>query len=624
MLPQDKPSNIPTDPGVYRWRDASGKIIYVGKAKNLRNRLSSYFTTGLQHRTQIMVSTASSVDWVTVATEIEALQLEYAWIKQFDPHFNVRYRDDKTYPYLALSTSEEFPRAFVFRGDKRKGNTYFGPYVQVWAIRDTLDHLLRVFPVRSCTNGVFRNAKSSGRPCLLAHIDRCSAPCVGRITAEDHRVIAKSLMNFLGGQQGNVIKDIRAKMLEASSAQDFERAAVLRDDLAALERVAEKSAMVLPDDTMADLIAVVHDDLQSAVQIFSIRNGRITGQRGFIMENPVEATDSSLVTDALMHIYGTSIDVDIPREVLTNVLPDDSVILEEILTEIRGSRVELRVPQRGDKHALVETVVGNAEQQLARHKLKRSADLTTRSIALSEIQEAIGLSEAPLRIECIDVSHISGTNVVASLVVFEDGLPRNSDYRRYIIENPRDDTASIFEVVQRRFRKDSDVTTRAYRPSLLVIDGGQPQVNAASHALRELGISDIPVVGLAKRMEELWPAGENEPVILPRNSEGLFMLQRLRDEAHRFAITLHRTRRSKSMIDSLLDDVEGVGPAKKKALIKHFGSLKKLKAASVSELQEVPGIGPKQANALIKAFHNNPGQTSEPSINMTTGEIIDS
>lgn len=623
MLPQDKPANIPTEPGVYRWRDASGKIIYVGKAKNLRSRLSSYFTTGLQHRTQIMVSTATTVDWVTVATEIEALQLEYAWIKQFDPHFNVRYRDDKTYPYLALSTSEEFPRAFVFRGEKRKGNTYFGPYVQVWAIRDTLDHLLRVFPVRSCTNGVFRNAKAAGRPCLLAHIDRCSAPCVGRISAEDHGRIAKNMMTFLGGQQGTVIKDIKAKMIAASDAQDFERAAVLRDDLAALERVAEKSAMVLPDDTMADLVAVVHDDLQSAVQIFSIRNGRITGQRGFIMENPVEATDASLVTDALMHIYSNTHDIDIPREVLTNVLPQDAPLLIEMLSELRGSAVDLRVPQRGDKHALVDTVAGNAEQQLTRHKLKRSADLTTRSIALSEIQEAVGLTEAPLRIECIDVSHISGTNVVASLVVFEDGLPRTSDYRRYIIENPRDDTASIFEVVQRRFRKDSDVATRAYRPSLLVIDGGQPQVNAATHALNDLGITDIPVVGLAKRMEELWPAGENEPVILPRNSEGLFMLQRLRDEAHRFAITLHRSRRSKSMIDSLLDDVEGVGPAKKKALIKHFGSLKKLKLASASELQEVPGIGPKQANALLKAFTVVSQDAVAPAVNMTTGEILE-
>ncbi|NBO35626.1 MAG: excinuclease ABC subunit UvrC, partial [Actinobacteria bacterium] len=525
MESTDKPSEIPTSPGVYRWRDAQDRVIYVGKAKNLKSRINSYFGNDLHPRTQTMVTTARSLDWVTVRTETEALQLEYAWIKEFDPSFNVRYRDDKSYPYLALSTQEEFPRAFVYRGDKRKGVTYFGPYVQAWAIRDSLDHLLRVFPVRSCTSGVFRNAKAAGRPCLLAHIDRCSAPCVGKIDEVGHRELVKQLMSFMSGNSKDIMTEITRRMNEASIAQDYEQASVLRDDLAALERVLEKSVVVLPDDTFADIVGLHHDDLQSAVQVFSVRSGRIVGQRGFIMENPVDATSESLMTDALMHIYATVTKEELPTEVLVSHEPESASSLAELLGKIREAQINVRVPARGDKRMLMETVLVNAGQALELHKTKRSTDLVTRSKALAEMQDALGLMDAPLRIECIDVSHISGTNVVASLVVFEDGIPKKKDYRQYIIEDPRDDTASIAQVVARRF-KDHD-EKRPYRPNLLVIDGGLPQVNAAARALELAGVSNMHVVGLAKRMEEIWKPGAAFPIILPRSSEALFMLQRV-------------------------------------------------------------------------------------------------
>ena len=616
----DKPKEIPTSPGVYRWRDSQDRVIYVGKAKNLKSRINSYFANDLHPRTQTMVTTARSLDWVTVRTETEALQLEYAWIKEFDPMFNVRYRDDKSYPYLALSTQEEFPRAFVYRGDKRKGVTYFGPYVQAWAIRDSLDHLLRVFPVRSCTSGVFRNAKSSGRPCLLAHIDRCSAPCVGKIDESGHRDLVRQFMSFMSGNSKEIMTDIAHRMNEASSSQDYEQASVLRDDLAALERVLEKSVVVLPDDTFADIVGLSHDDLQSAVQVFSVRSGRIVGQRGFIMENPVDATSETLMTDALMHVYATATKEEIPTEVLVSHEPESAISLAELLGTIREAQISVRVPARGDKRMLMDTVVVNAGQALGLHKTKRSTDLVTRSKALAEIQEALGLPDAPLRIECIDVSHISGTNVVASLVVFEDGIPKKKDYRQFIIEDPRDDTASIAQVVARRFKEHDE--KRPYRPNLLVIDGGVPQVNAAAKALEVAGVGNMHVVGLAKRMEEIWVPGAAYPVILPRSSEALFMLQRVRDEAHRFAITLHRNRRSKGMVDSILDDVPGLGPIKKKAVLAHFGSLKKVAAASEVELAAVPGIGAVQAEQIWQFLNNsNPGEVA---VNTATGEIIDS
>ena len=620
MLPTDKPREIPTDAGVYRWRDIDGRVIYVGKAKNLRSRLSSYFGKDLHPRTNTMVQTAVSVDWAIVRNETEALQLEYSWIKQYDPMFNVRYRDDKSYPYLAISVSEEFPRVFVYRGEKRKGVTYFGPFVHAWALRDTLDHLLRVFPVRSCSSGVFRNAHAAGRPCLLAHIDRCSAPCVGAISPDDHDALIARFSRFMSGQTQEIIADISRQMREASDAQDYERASVLRDDLLALERVNEKSVVLLPDDTQADFIALCADELQTAVQVFSIRHGRVVGQRGFIMENPVDCTVHTLATDAVMHIYASASKADIPTEILLTAEPEGIVAISTLLSDVREASVDIRVPQRGDKRELLETVLRNAAESLTRHKSKRSTDLVTRSQALSELQDVLALTQSPLRIECIDVSHTAGTNVVASLVVMEDGIPKKSDYRSYLIENPRDDTASIYEVVTRRF-KHRDVDEGRYRPNLLVIDGGLPQVNAAQAALNDLGSSHITVIGLAKRMEEIWRAGASDPIIVSRGSEGLFLLQRIRDEAHRFAITHHRKKRSRSMVDSVLDDIPGLGEMKKKSLLKTFGSLKRIKAASVEELATAPGIGSTLAQVIVGALTQPDSSTS--ALNATTGEIID-
>ena len=621
MQASNRPKNIPTAPGVYRWRDANDVVIYVGKAKNLRNRISSYFSSGLQPRTSAMVATAESVDWVIVRNEVEALQLEYEWIKEHDPMFNVRFRDDKSYPYLALTIKEEFPRVSIYRGERRKGVKYFGPFVKTWSIQNSLDHLLRVFPMRSCAPGVFRNAKVAKRPCLLADINRCSAPCVGRVNEEEHRQIVQQLSAFMSGDTKKIMQEIEARMKVASDAQDYERASVLRDDLAALEAVSQKSAVVFTVETNADLIAIANDELQSAVQVFRVRAGRIVGQFGFVMENPVESTQGLLMVDALMHVYQGATSGDIPVEVLVNVAPDDQESIEEILSAVREARVRIRVPERGDKRTLLQTVYENATQALTSHKSKRSTDLVSRSQALSEIQQALQLPQSPLRIECIDVSHISGTQVVASLVVFEDGLPNKREYRHFIIENPRDDTASIAEVVARRFSAGSKSNTR-YQPSLLVIDGGLPQVNAASRALLDSTNSNIPVIGLAKRMEEIWLPGAKYPVVLPRSSEGLFMLQRLRDEAHRFAITFHRQRRSKSMIDSILDDIVGLGPMKKKHLLKTFGSLKRLRMASIEEIASVSGINDELAQKIHQKLLENSGNTS--AINMATGEIIDS
>lgn len=620
MEPGDKPRNIPTDAGVYRFRDASEKVIYVGKAKNLRNRLSSYFARDLHPRTQKMVATAQQVDWVVVRSETEALQLEYSWIKEYDPQFNVRFRDDKSYPYIAITSKDEFPRVFVYRGERRKGMTYFGPYVHTWAIRDTLDHLLRVFPMRSCTAGVFRNAQAAKRPCLLADIDRCAAPCVGRVDAQQHMAIVRDFSQFMSGDSEEVIRDVRQRMQAASDDQDYERAMVLRDDLRALERARERGAVNLPIDTQADFVAIDHDDLQSAVQIFSVRFGRIVGQRGFVMENAVDSTPESLMTDALMHTYEQAADRDVPAEVLVSVLPESSASIAALLGQIRQTQVQLRVPARGEKRALMDTVKMNATSALQAHKSKRSTDLVARSKALAELQAALGMVEAPLRIECVDISHIQGTNVVGSLVVFEDGIAKKKDYRSYIIENPRDDTASIYELVSRRFAH-RETDSSAYRPNLLVIDGGLPQVNSARRALTDVQRDDITVIGIAKRMEEIWLPNSQFPLVLSRSSEALFLLQRLRDEAHRFAITHHRQRRSKSMVDSQLDVIAGLGPTRKKALLAAFGSLKRIRGASVEELMSVPGVGHNLAEQIFAELHQD--EPTNVAVNTATGEIID-
>jgi excinuclease ABC subunit C len=645
-----KPGSIPTSPGVYRFRDKDGRVVYVGKAKNLRARLSSYFSdvASLHPRTASMVTTAASVEWTVVETEVEALQLEYSWIKEYDPRFNVKYRDDKSYPWLAVTLNEEFPRVMVGRGAKKKGVKYFGPYSHAWAIRDTVDLLLRVFPMRSCSNGVFKRSTQIGRPCLLGYIDKCSAPCVGRVDAVQHREIAEDFCDFISGKTDAFVRRVEKEMLAASAAEEFERAARLRDDLGALNKALEKQAVVFGDGTDADVIALVEDPLEVAVQIFHVRAGRIRGQRGWVADRVEDLDTAGLVAEFLLQLYAGEEGDSLPREILVPVLPEDVAVFEELLSEVRGSKVRIRVPQRGDKRSLQETVAQNAKQSLALHKTKRASDLTARNLALEEIQRALDLPSAPLRIECYDISNLQGTEVVASMVVFEDGLARKSEYRRFLIKSVegQNDVASMHEVITRRFRRMLDERIEqgtisgadldgpmlvdpetgkarkfAYVPGLVVVDGGPPQVAAAQRALDELGIDDIPVCGLAKRLEEVWLPGEPDPVIMARSSEGLYLLQRLRDEAHRFAITHHRSRRSKSMVESLLDDVPGLGEVRRKTLIKYFGSLKKLRVASVEEIAMVPGIGPSIAGAIAKAVAEQSGSGKTVAVNTATGEI---
>ncbi len=670
---------IPVEPGVYKFRDATGRVIYVGKAKSLRSRLNSYFAdpSALHPRTRQMVYSAASVEWTIVTTEVEALQLEFNWIKEFDPRFNVRYRDDKSYPSLAVTLNEEFPRLQVMRGAKKPGVRYFGPYAHAWAIRETLDLLLRVFPARTCSNGVFKRAGQIGRPCLLGYIGKCSAPCVGRVTAEEHRRIVEDFCDFMAGKTDSMIRRLEKQMAEASADLEFELAARLRDDLGALRRSMEKQAVVLSDGADADVVAFATDELSAAVQVFHVREGRVRGQRGWVVDAAAgldpgaeQSGIKELVEQFVLQFYGQDDSV-IPREVLVPQLPDDHEALAELLGEIRGSRVSLRIPQRGDKRSLMQTVQRNAEQAFVQYKLRRASDLTARSQALAELQEALDMPDAPLRIECFDISHVQGTNVVASMVVFEDGLARKSEYRRFAMRESGGDTDWIAEVIRRRFARylhetaqpgdaadpqpgetgageqpaETDGAGRpteagartadrptpltedgrpkkfAYPPNLVVVDGGAPQVAAAQAVLTELGITDVTLVGLAKRLEEVWLPEEEYPLILPRSSEALYLLQRVRDEAHRFAITFHRQKRSKSMTTSELTGIAGLGPARRKALMKQFSSLKRLRAASVDDIAAVPGFGPELAQRVAEALAAGAADR-EPAVNMATGEVI--
>ncbi|MFJ1601081.1 excinuclease ABC subunit UvrC [Streptomyces sp. NPDC088261] len=664
-----KPGQIPDSPGVYKFRDEHHRVIYVGKAKSLRPRLSSYFQdlAGLHPRTRTMVTTAASVEWTVVSTEVEALQLEYSWIKEFDPRFNVKYRDDKSYPYLAVTLNEEFPRVQVMRGAKRKGVRYFGPYGHAWAIRETVDLMLRVFPVRTCSAGVFKNAERTGRPCLLGYIGKCSAPCVGRVTPEEHRELAEEFCDFMAGRTGAYIRRLERQMADAAEDMEYERAGRLRDDIGALRRAMEKNAVVLADATDADLIAVAEDELEAAVQIFHVRGGRVRGQRGWVTDKVEEVGTAGLVEHALQQLYGEETGDSVPKEVLVPALPGDdaeTAAVTQWLSERRGSHVSLRIPQRGDKKDLMATVERNAQQALVLHKTRRASDLTTRSRALEEIARALDLDSVPLRIECFDISHLQGDDVVASMVVFEDGLARKSEYRRFQIKGKvgdtqvwhgegQDDVRSMHEVIARRFRRyllekektgewteqdlvgettasgevpaapedDGRPKRFAYPPQLVVVDGGQPQVAAAKRALDELGIDDVAVCGLAKRLEEVWLPDDDDPVVLPRHSEGLYLLQRVRDEAHRFAITYQRAKRAKRVRTSPLDDVPGLGETRKQALIKHFGSVKRLRQATIEQICEVPGLGRKTAEAVAVALAQ--AAPAAPAVNTATGEIMD-
>jgi excinuclease ABC subunit C len=669
-----KPGQIPDSPGVYKFRDEHRRVIYVGKAKSLRQRLANYFQplASLHPRTATMVTTAASVEWTVVSTEVEALQLEYSWIKEFDPRFNVKYRDDKSYPYLAVTLNEEFPRVQVMRGHKKKGVRYFGPYAHAWAIRETVDLMLRVFPVRTCSAGVFRNAASAGRPCLLGYIGKCSAPCVGRVSPDEHRELADEFCDFMAGRTGTYIRRLEKQMMAAAEEMEYEKAARLRDDIEALRRAMEKNAVVLADATDADLIALAEDELEAAVQIFHVRGGRVRGQRGWVTDKVEAVSTADLVEHALQQLYGEESGDAVPKEVLVPAVPEDADAVTQWLGGRRGSQVSLRVPQRGDKKDLMETVARNAQHALVLHKTKRASDLTTRSRALEEIAEALDLDSAPLRIECFDISHLQGEDVVASMVVFEDGLPRKSEYRRFQIKGfeGQDDVRSMHEVISRRFKRylaekertgewdqegvavdaagdamdavngsapagsgevpvgsgevpvdDGRPKRFAYPPQLVVVDGGQPQVAAARRALDELGIDDIAVCGLAKRLEEVWLPGDDDPVVLPRSSEGLYLLQRVRDTAHDFAIRYQRSKRNKRIRTSPLDAIPGLGDTRKQALIKHFGSVKRLRQATIEQICEVPGMGRKTAEAVAVALAQ--AAPAAPAVNTATGEIIE-
>ncbi|MEI3847477.1 MULTISPECIES: excinuclease ABC subunit UvrC [unclassified Microbacterium] len=629
-----KPGEIPTNPGVYRFRDRDGRVLYVGKAKNLRARLSNYFAPlhTLHERTRRMVTTAASVEWTVVATDVDSLQLEYQWIKEFDPPFNVRYRDDKSYPFMAITLADEAPRVIVTRNRRIAGAKYFGPYPKVWAVHDTIDLMIRVFPIRTCSDSSYKKAMSTGRPCFPGQIGRCGGPCSMKVTIEEHRAIVEDFIAFMSGGDQRFTKELTARMREASAAMDYEAAAVYRDRLQAIDAVLNKSALVLAADTDADLFGIAEDELAATVQHFVVRGGRVRGVRATTIEKEIDISGGDLVDQVLQRTYGNAAGADIPRQVLVPAMPEDAADLEEWLRGRRGKAVTIQVAQRGRKADLMRTASLNAQQALMLHKTRRTSDYVARTQALTDLQEALDLAEAPLRIECFDVSHLSGTNVVASMVVFEDGLPRKDQYRSFGVGETTDDTDSLYQVLTRRLayldRPDEQdettdaasraipdgeepvVTTRkrprfAYRPQLLVVDGGRPQVEAAARALRDAGHEEIALCGIAKRLEEVWLPGEDFPVILPRTSEALYLLQRLRDEAHRFAIT-HQRRRRRRDIQSVLAEVPGLGEARIKALLRHFGSVTALKNATADEITELPGVGPKLAAAIHAHLAQSP------------------
>jgi len=629
-----RPTNLPTDPGVYRFFDKDEKVIYVGKAKNIKNRLNSYFGSNLQIKTRKMVNTAVRVDWTLVKTEVEALQLEFTWIKQYSPDFNVQFKDDKSYPHLAIDLKSEFPRLFISRSKKIPGVRYFGPYSHAWALRSTFETLIKIYPVRTCSESNFQSAVRTKRQCLLGDIGKCVAPCVDWVSPDEHRNLANNLVNFLEKSPEEISARIENEMNIASAAEEFEKAAKLRDQLEAINKAFESTDRFLNENIDADVIAIHEEITHAALSQFIITAGRITGSRSWIVDRANLVEDEGIISAMLGKIYA---DNKPPSEILVDHLPEDSKVLEEWLSKQRGTNVALIEPQRGEKFDLIQTVKRNAHQSLIQYLSKRANDAAVSGSALAEIAEQLELAELPLRIECFDISNIQGTSMVASMVVFEDGQPKKSDYRRFSISDEAgfDDTRAMHHVITRRFKryldeKDIDIAEAtsqggqrpkfAYPPQLVVVDGGKPQVNAAAKALQELGITDVAICGLAKRLEEVWLPNSSEPVIFPRHSEALYLLQKLRDEAHRFAINFHRSKRSKVMLESLLDEVPGLGEIRRKSLLTHFGSVSALKAATIDELAVVPGIGKKMAKTIIDQINS---QDLPLNIDMQTGEILD-
>ena len=629
-----RPTNLPTDPGVYRFFDKDEKVIYVGKAKNIKNRLNSYFGSNLQIKTRKMVNTAVRVDWTLVKTEVEALQLEFTWIKQYSPDFNVQFKDDKSYPHLAIDLKSEFPRLFISRSKKIPGVRYFGPYSHAWALRSTFETLIKIYPVRTCSESNFQSAVRTKRQCLLGDIGKCVAPCVNWVSPDEHRNLANNLVSFLEKSPEEISARIENEMNVASAAEEFEKAAKLRDQLEAVNKAFESTDRFLNENIDADVLAIHEEITHAALSQFIITAGRITGSRSWIVDRANLVEDEGIISAMLGKIYA---DNKPPSEILVDHLPEDSKVLEEWLSKQRGANVALIEPQRGEKFDLIQTVKRNAHQSLIQYLSKRANDAAVSGSALAEIAEQLELAELPLRIECFDISNIQGTSMVASMVVFEGGQPKKSDYRRFSISDEAgfDDTRAMHHVITRRFKryldeKDIDIAEAtsqggqrprfAYPPQLVVVDGGKPQVNAAAKALQELGITDVAICGLAKRLEEVWLPNSSEPVIFPRHSEALYLLQKLRDEAHRFAINFHRSKRSKVMLESLLDEVAGLGEIRRKSLLSHFGSVSALKAATIDELAVVPGIGKKMAKTIIDQINS---QDLPLNIDMQTGEILD-
>lgn len=629
-----RPSNLPTDPGVYRFFDKDEKVIYVGKAKNLKNRINSYFGSNLQLKTRKMVKTAVRVDWTIVNSELEALQLEFTWIKQFNPDFNVQFRDDKSYPYLAIDLAAEFPRLFISRSKKQKGVKYFGPYSHAWALRSTFETLTKIYPVRTCSESNFKTAVRNKRQCLLGDIGKCAAPCVEWISKDDHKDLAQNLANFIEKSPTEILDRIEEEMQDAAKKEEFERAGRLRDQLSAINKAFESTDRFLNENINADVLAIHEDITHAALSQFTIKAGRITGSRSWIIDRANLLEDEEIITAMIGKIYSESIP---PQELIIDHLPEDISSIEEWLSEKAGKSVSLTRPVKGEKLEIIQLVKRNANQALIQYLSKRANDSAVSGGALTEIAEQLELAELPLRIECFDISNIQGTSMVASMVVFEDGQPKKSEYRRFSIDDQSgfDDTRAMNHVITRRFKryleeKSIDIAENntqgvsrpkfAYPPQLVVVDGGKPQVNAAAKALRDLGIEDIALCGLAKRLEEVWLPNSSEPIIFPRHSEALYLLQRVRDEAHRFAINFHRSKRSKLMLDSFLDEIGGLGEGRRKALLDKFGTVTALKSASIEEISDVPGIGPKMAKIIFESINQK-----EPTrnIDMQTGEILD-